>query len=331
LKHDLKSYVPDYYDGVLEMDVLMETEQPDIDELYNNISTMDNADPDSLPNRGALDNQFIQTSDVDKVTLDENLFSIIADPTTETLDFRRTRLLNRFSQRPPFTVPWLKQQLDVLIGVGHYTLDVDWNNYTIYIASSAQNQSYYQEVVATIGYVKPCNMVFISQPLVLSTVTAAEEIYLLSYVYNYHVGTTWVLGEKPFASFQNNPPTYNYELGTKWQLGANPFASYNGELIKLNTQPSIQETLLTGIAAFTTADITQVRINGTLIINDFVAKVSSGVQAIVEYNVTPDQVDVITLVELLDVNSNVLTSSPVYVPIILGVRMTHKITIKEGN
>lgn len=282
----------------------MEVEQPDVDELYNNISTMDHPDPDSLPKRGTLDNQFIQTSDTGKTTLMENLFSIAADPTTETLAFRRARLLNRFSQRPPFTVPWLREQLNTLIGVGQYTLTVDWNNYTFYIASSAQNQSYYQEVAATITYVKPCNMVFINRPLVPSGVHVSESVELWEYVYNYHLGTSWNLGQKPFLSFADR-----------------------GQIVM---QGSVQAGLLADVAAFTATDIVKVRINGSILISTFDVKTSSAGVATVEYDVTPAQVATITLVELLNASNTVLTASTVYVPVPLGVRMTHTITFKEG-
>ncbi|SFM40729.1 putative phage tail protein [Pelosinus propionicus] len=307
MAHDLKDYLPDYYDDITDTDALMDAEQPDIDTLWSNISTMDNADPDSLANRGVMDNQFIQTSDSGKLTKLEALFGILADTTTETLAFRRTRLLNRFSQHPPFTVPWLTQQLDNLIGAGLYTLTIDHGNYTIYLASSAQNQSYYTEVVATIAYVKPCNMIFVNQPLVPHGLYVNESVSLGEYVYNYHLGTSWILGQKPFLSFSD------------------------GGIIVVAASGSVQPGLLADVAAFTATDIVKVRINGSVLITIFEIKTSSAAVTTVEYDVTPTQASTITLVELLNSSNVVLTSSTVYVPVPLGVRMTHTITFKEGS
>lgn len=316
-QHDLKQYVPDYYDGITDMTVLMEAEQSDVDEVWNNIEN------------DVKTNQHVQSADSDKLTELEALFNIVPDLTTETLAFRRSRLLNRYGLRPPFTIPWLRQQLDNLIGAGQYELTVVPNAYTLYISCAAENQSFYQEIAATVAYSKPCNLIFVYQPQVIQTVSVTEEILLLSRIYNYHLGTSWNLGRKPFSSFRNNPPQYNYTLGNKWQIGAGPFASYNGELIKTANTPSIQSSLLSGAASFAAADVASVRINSTLVINAFQLKQSVGTQAIIEYNIMPEQTQTITLIELLDASGNVLTSSTVYIPVILGVLMTHKINFKE--
>lgn len=328
--HDLKEYKPGYYDGIREMDVLLEAEQPAIDTLWRNLNTTDDPHADDRPNRGVRDNQFIQTSDAGKLTQGEALYNIVADPSAESVAFRRQRLLNRASTRPPFSEPWLRRQLDNLIGAGLYTLTVNGNDYTMAIESSAENLAYYHEVAVTVAYTKPCNLIFVYKPLLAPTVAAAEEIYLLSRVYNYHLGTTWNLGQKPFSSYLNNPAHYEYNLGS-WRLGETPFATYNGELIKVASQPSIQPPLLSGAATVTAADIAKVRINGTLVITAFQLKTAIGPQVTVEYNVMPEQAETITLVELLDGSNSVLTSSVVYVPVVLGVLMTHRIKFKEGN
>lgn len=328
--HDLKEHKPDYYEGILEMDVLLEAEQPAVDTLWRNLNTMDDPDADSRLNRGVRDNQFIQTSDAGKLTQDEALFNILADPSTESVDFRRQRLLNRWGLRPPFSEPWLRRQLDTLVGADKYDMTVDGNSYTLTIESAMTNQAFYHEIAVTIAYVKPCNLLFVYKPLVPATVTAGEELYLLNRVYNYHLGTTWNLGRKPFSSYRDFSPTYNYKLGD-WRLGRLPFASYDGELIKLASQPSIQSPLLTDIAGFTLNDVAKARVNGLVVINAFQQKTVLGTQAVIAYNVMPTDVETITKVELLDSANNVLTSNTVYVPVVLGVVMTHKITVKEAN
>lgn len=330
MAHNLKEYKPDYYDGILEMDVLLNAEQPAVDTLWRNLNTTDDPDPDNLPHRGIRDNQFIQTSDSGKLIKDEALYSIPSNPATESVAFRRQRLLNRVSTRPPFTEIWLRRQLDKLIGAGLYGLTVDHNAYIITIESAAADSAYYQEIAVTMARVKPCNMIFVYKPLITPTVEAVEEIYLLSRIYNYHVGTTWNVGAQPFSSYLNNPAHYEYRLG-RWYLGAKPFATYNGELIKLASQPSIKQPVFTAAANVTAANIAKVRINGTLVITAFDLKEAIGSQVTIEYNVFASQIETITLVEVLDASNNVLTSSVVYVPVVLDVLMTHRINFKEGN
>ena len=49
-------------------------------------------------------NMFIQEMDEAAVKQWEDILRILADPVSETLEFRRARVLNRISIRPPFTL-----------------------------------------------------------------------------------------------------------------------------------------------------------------------------------------------------------------------------------
>ena len=64
-------------------------------------------------------NLFVQTMD-EQTTADwEKIFRIVPNPLTETLQFRRDRILNRLSMHPPFTLTFLYQRLDALFGPGN--------------------------------------------------------------------------------------------------------------------------------------------------------------------------------------------------------------------
>ncbi|MDR3561675.1 MAG: DUF2313 domain-containing protein [Negativicutes bacterium] len=305
--HNLLDYKPDYYDGILEMETLLGTvEQPAIDELWGDLNTLNASNPDSLPSRGVMDNQFIQTADAGKLTKLEALYNILADPTIETLDFRRTRLLNRASLQPPFSLPWLKQQLDKVLGAGQYTIILNSATYSFTVQAAAANQSYYQEILATIAYIKPCNMTFINQPLVVDQININEGVNFGRWEYNYHAGTTWNLGLLPFRSFTDR-----------------------GNVI-MPGSGSIQAALLADLATFTAGDVAKVRVNGSIIISVFDLKSAAAGVVTVEYEVTPAQTAEITLIELLRADNTVLTSSVVYIPVILGVQMDHTLTVKEG-
>ena len=96
----------------------------------------------------------------------EQVFRIVPNPQVESLAFRRTRVLNRISTRPPYTLGFLYQKLDELIGPGEWKVTVDYPNYTLYIESAAQNQNYATELAFTINRIKPAHIVWVNAPFV---------------------------------------------------------------------------------------------------------------------------------------------------------------------
>ena len=108
----------------------------------------------------------------------EQIFDIVPNLDTESLGFRRVRVLNRVSTRPPFTLGFLYQKLDELIGAGAWTVRVDYPNYTIYIESSAENQQYAAEVAYTINRTKPAHIVYVNTPYVRTGLLLSETIAL---------------------------------------------------------------------------------------------------------------------------------------------------------
>lgn len=291
---DLKQYLPWLYKDVVEMDALMDTE----DSLFSKL--MD----EYIRGR---DNQYILTADEYGIRIFENIINIVPDPSTETLDFRRQRLINRFRTQPPFTFRWLQGKLNEIIGVGKWNAWVDNENYTLYIESSAEDQKWFQEISITVNNTKPANIIFINRPLVVYDVLTNETINLKELIWNYRLGTIWKLGDKPFISYNDKG------------------------VIVLATTPSIQQAMLNKLATFSATEIAKVRINGTYIITDFEVKSASANVVTVQYNVRPESgITNVTRIELLDSANNVLTRSNVYIPLVLGVNLKHTILIKEG-
>lgn len=291
---DLKQYLPRLYKDVVEMDALMDTE----DSLFSKL--MD----EYIRGR---DNQYILTADEYGIRIFEDIINIVPDPSTETLDFRRRRLINRFRTQPPFTFRWLQGKLNEIIGVGKWNAWVDNENYTLYIESSAEDQKWFQEISITVNNTKPANIIFINRPLVVHDVLTNETINLKELIWNYRLGTIWKLGDKPFISYNDKG------------------------VIVLATTPSIQQAMLNKLATFSAAEIAKVRINGTYIITDFEVKSASANVVTVQYYVIPESgITSVTRIELLDSANNVLTRSNVYVPLVLGVNLKHTILVKEG-
>ena len=243
----LSEQLPLWYRDVLDYQQICQSEQAELDALAQAIVSV-------------ADNLFFQTMDEGTATQWEQIFGIVANTATETLAFRRARIRNRVSIRPPFTLGFLHQKLDELIGTGEWTVTVDYPNYTLYIESSAENQSYATEVAYTIGKIKPAHIVYVNTPYVRSGILASETISLSQMVYNYRL-VAWGLGVLPFA--------YENDQG----------------VIKMPTAPSIQTALLEGIANFVSGDVASARVNGTIAVAD-ITKHVDGSTLTVTYSVS---------------------------------------------
>lgn len=284
---------PSVYDGVLEISVLSETDDVLLDQALAKLE------------RAQL-NQFILTADEETISVYEKMFSILANPATETLQFRRERILNRMSLQPPFTMRWLQNKLDEIIGVGKWNAYVDYANRTLYIESFVVNQQWFNELRITINRIKPCNLVFVNKPLIMADVVANETIVSATKHY------TYILGQ--------------------WQLGQEPFVTTDSEeVIKLPSVKSINPNLLADIASFSATDVVAVRLNGSVKLSDFTTKAGQGTTTIVEYEVKPAQASEITQIELLGTGDRVLTASAVYIPVTEAVICKHAINFKEGE
>lgn len=107
LDANLMSLLPPWYREILDYQEICRTEEEQLTALAEDVT-------------GVADNFFFQTMDERAVSQWEKVFSITPDTTVEDLEFRRIRLLNRFSTRPPFTISFLYYKLDELIGIDRW-------------------------------------------------------------------------------------------------------------------------------------------------------------------------------------------------------------------
>lgn len=291
LDYEMLTLLPPWYRDILDYQEICQTEEAQLETLAAEIAAV-------------ADNFFFQTMDLSAIEMWERIFNIVPNPQTEDVEFRRYRVLNRITTKPPFTLGFLYQKLDELIGPGLWEVNVDYPNYTLYIESSAQNQNYAAEVAFTINRVKPAHIVYVNTPFIQSGILLSEQIERLIRTYNYKLGS-WALGALPFATDGEN------------------------EVVKMPETPSIQQALLTGVANFVSGDVASARINGTIQITQLTKSVNVNILT-VTYTVAAAQTTEITSVELLDGEGNVLTSSQVYVPVGDSVVMKHTIPVSEG-
>lgn len=290
----MKRYFPRFYDGYVEIDAIIDTEDKAFEEIGVNF-------------RRAINNQFIKLADETGISAYEVLFDVIADPSTETLEERRNRLLNRVSVIPYYTTIFLRNRLDSLIGAGLYNLIIDYDNYTLYLESAAKNQLYYNEIAVLMSNIKPCNIVFINMPLVLQQIFVSEQVNVSKLTYNYVLGGQWKLGEKPFISYEDKG------------------------IIKGRSTNSMSSLMEVKYRQFTLSEITSVLINNTIRITTFLTKEEVNGEAIIEYIVPQQEQNIeVTNIKLLDKDGLICFESPVYVPVYEDTIMKHNIIIKEG-
>jgi len=250
-------------------------------------------------------NFFVQTMDEETAAGWEAIFRIVPNPVTETLAFRRDRILNRLSMHPPFTLTFLYQRLDALFGPGNWEVEVDYPNYTLYIEAAVEDQQYFSEMSVTMDIIKPCHIVYISRPRVAASFLVSESIMRTVGDYNYILGG-WALGQLPF------------------------FSGKEEEVVKMASQPSIQQAFLDQAAGFVADDIKSVRINGEILITAL-SRSTVGNVASVGYRVLREQTEEVSRIELLDKAGTVLTTSAVYVPVAEEtVAFRHAFIVKEG-
>lgn len=286
-------YLPYWFRDILEYQKICETESEQLAAVADEMHAV-------------ADNFFFQTMDESAVNMWEQVLGIVPNPQTEDLDFRRFRVLNRLTTKPPFTLGFLYQKLDELIGPGLWSVTVDYPNYTLYIESSSKNQNYFTEVAYTINKIKPAHIVFVNKPLTITGITVDESVELTDLQWNYILDGTWLLGEKPFV--------------TRNVL----------EVITTPAQDTVQTALLNATAESVINTVASARVNGTVAISTL-TKETDGNTAVIQYTVTEAQAATVTQLELLDSSGNVLTTSTVYVPIDSEAVFTHKIPVEEAE
>ena len=311
---DLLSLLPPWYREVLDYQAICMAEQPTFEEYQTAMQQV-------------LDNFFPLTMDISAVEQWESALRILADPTVESLEFRRQRIINRISTKPPFTLPFLYNKLDELVGDDSWTVEVDGANYTLYISLAAQGQAYTQELEWTINHTKPAHILYVSRPYLDAVLAVVERVSYVPQGWNYILGR-WSLGQAPFSS--DSGMDYNYALG-QWPLGEKPFASYEGEIVvKAENKPSIQQPMLNAAASAVADAVQSVRINGQAVITSIYRDVSAG-QVVITAPVPEDVTTLITKEELLDAYGNVLSAADVYVPVSGASQLIYRITVKEGT
>ena len=188
MNNNLAELLPSYYDGIRETNELMSAESSLLDELDAQM-------------RAVMDNQFIMTCDIPTLEFWEQVLNILHDPATETTRFRRERIINRISSRPPFTLLWLRRRLDMLVGAGNYEIRFDYDRQRLELESAVDNYMYFREMIITVTRVLPANVIFTLVPYIRDSIY----FYAVAHVQHYalmRAGTSRV-GVTKFHEYLN--------------------------------------------------------------------------------------------------------------------------------
>lgn len=145
----LKQYMPTYYDGIREMNELLNIEV----RLFLEYSTEFNK---------VKANQFIMTADLDGIEIYERILGITATP-GETLGFRRSRALNRWVDIIPYTHNALYSKIARLQDNYDFDIEYEFDAYRISIRSNLELPGQVDELDYALMEMIPANLEIISR------------------------------------------------------------------------------------------------------------------------------------------------------------------------
>lgn len=185
----IMKYLPEYYQLIEDFRELGHTETIELDLLQGAVNQL-------------FSDQFVVTSSLQAIRRREQMLGIQADPTNESLDFRRRRILNRYQTKPPFTIRYLQRQLDMLVGPGMTIVSVDPQSFVLTVTANIDNASVFREVHYTVDTIKPANLMYQQNTSLKNPIEVEEQISMQQMTWNYKLDGSWKLGVKPFVSYE---------------------------------------------------------------------------------------------------------------------------------
>ncbi len=190
----LLSYLPDLYFDIREFVELMATEDVEFASLQTAVDRL-------------FDDQFVLTSSEDAVRRRERMLGILADKTIETLSFRRTRIINRFSTKPPFTIRYLQERLDFVTGApGLVLAELDVQHFTLKVSVGVENAAVLRELQYTIDTLKPANLIYQPTTYSMDRIEILDTAFSVGLDRKTKFDGSWHLGGTPFAVRREEVP-----------------------------------------------------------------------------------------------------------------------------
>jgi hypothetical protein len=157
---DLIGLLPPYFKAIKDFAALMETEEIELARFEEYLWQV-------------RDNFFIQTCDEATLRYHERLLRIRVS-SSDTIDFRRIRILSRYNNQARLTLPTLKKRLNLLIGAGLYVIDIDYGNYHFLLTVNTEEYNIIHECVYMLVFILPAHLTFSVMQNVLRGYSAAD-------------------------------------------------------------------------------------------------------------------------------------------------------------
>jgi len=142
---DTINYIPPILKEYKELIAIANTENPELNLLWQSLEDI-------------LNDQFINDATENGVKRWEKILTIIPKG-TDTLDFRKFRVLSRLNEKLPYTYRVLEQQLITLCGEDGYYLELKNNEYTLIVKIDLTARSKFNDVGNLLDRIVPSNMI----------------------------------------------------------------------------------------------------------------------------------------------------------------------------
>lgn len=142
----ISNYLPNLYKNNVEMNNI----------IYSEEQEFENRIKQDINNR--FNDTFAIKATEKGISKFETLLGIKSDSIKESINFRRTRIINRLVSSIPFTETFLINQLDNILGKGNWSYNIDYNNYTLDVYSLLPGDEWYQELLSFFTRIVPCNI-----------------------------------------------------------------------------------------------------------------------------------------------------------------------------
>ena len=104
-------------------------------------------------------NNLVKFCDIEGIRRFEAIFNIQADEENETLEYRRARIINKFTIQLPYTKITTKQMLDNIFGEENAQFEVIYNSYKVRIGIETEIENLIEQTISDLRReIIPANM-----------------------------------------------------------------------------------------------------------------------------------------------------------------------------